>query len=297
MAKDYYDILGVSRNADEKDIKKAFRKLAKQYHPDANRDDPQAEAKFKEVNEAYEVLSDSDKRRAYDQFGHGYQNFSGAGGNPFGGGGTQVNFEDTPFADIFESFFGGRGRTSTRTSGFGGSPFGGMAVDGQDIEQRVSISLREAYEGTSRVITKGGGRKTVKIPAGADNGTKVRLAGEGQAGQGGGRQGDLYLVIEVEPDTTFTRDGDDLHVDLQVDMFTAMLGGAAEVATLGRPVKVKIPAGTQSGKKLRLSGKGMPKLKQSDAFGNLYAHVMVTVPENLNERQRQLVEQLRDSLQ
>jgi curved DNA-binding protein len=295
MARDYYDILGVSKNADEKELKRAFRQMAKQYHPDANPDNPNAEQKFKEVNEAYEVLSDPDKRRAYDQFGHNYSNFTGFNG---ANGGAQTDFSGTPFADIFDMFTNtGRGRTST--GGFGGfDSFGGagMSQDGQDIEHHITITLREAYEGTTRYITKDGRRIKVNIPAGANTGTKVRLSGEGYPARGNGRPGDLFLIVNVEEDNTFGREGDDLTVDVYVDVFTAMLGGKAEVPTMGRPVMVTVKPGSQSGTKLRLKGKGMPLRKSPGTFGNLYARLLITVPEALSDEQRELAQRLRDSL-
>jgi curved DNA-binding protein len=300
MPKDYYDVLGVSKSADDKELKSAYRKLAKQYHPDANPNDPGAEARFKEVSEAYDVLKDPEKRQAYDRFGHNFRNFTGNGGNPYGAG-PNVNYEDMPFGDIFDSIFGnaarGQGRRNSGNVRFEYGPFSGGGADGRDIEHDVTISLREAYEGTTRYITKDGRRIKVNIPAGANDGTKVRLSGEGEPGRGGGKAGDLYLVVSLEEDNTFERDGDDLYVDVPVDAFTAMLGGSAKVPTMDREVKVKIAPGTQSGLKLRLTGKGMPKLKKSEKFGNLYARIQVTVPENLTEKQRALAEQLRTSLQ
>jgi curved DNA-binding protein len=301
MAKDYYNVLGVNKNADQDELKRAYRKLAKQYHPDANKDDPTAEERFKEVNEAYDVLKDPDQRRAYDQFGPNFRNFNGGNGaggaNPYGQN-VNVNFDDVPFEDIFGSIFGNMGRRGTTTNRGGGGfeygPFGGAAAPGRDIEHDITISLREAYEGTSRYITKDGRRIKVNIPAGANNGTKVRLSGEGERGAGG--TGDLYLIVNVQPDPTFERDGDDLYVEVQVDAITAMLGGTAKVPTMERPVKVKIAPGSQSGLKLRLTGKGMPKLKHKGEHGNLYARVQLTVPEKLTDEQRHLVEQLRDSL-
>lgn len=301
--RDYYETLGVSRSADEKEIKKAFRKLAKQYHPDANPNDPSAEQKFKEINEAYEVLSDDDKRRAYDRFGHNYRNFTGAG-NPYSG--NPADAGETPFGDIFDSIFGGgmSGRGRRGNGGFrveygpfnsAGTSSAGASEVGKDIEHQVSISLREAFEGTTRVITKSGVRKTVKIPVGATTGTRVRIAGEGEPSPFGGRPGDLYLIVQVDADPQFERDGDDLSVEVKVDVFTAMLGGSVEVPTLARPVRVKIASGTQSGTKLRISGKGMPNLKDPSQFGNLYARVLITIPEHLTEPQREQVERLRDS--
>lgn len=297
MARDYYDILGVNRSADEKEIKQAYRKLAKQYHPDTNPDNPGAADKFKEINEAYEVLSDSDKRAQYDRFGPNFRQYQNMGGNPYGGG-AGFDPSDNPFGDLFESLFnnsGGRGRRGSGGVRFDYGPFN-TDMNGRDIEHTVTITLHEAYQGTTRLITKEGRRVSVNIPAGAATGTKVRLAGEGTPGQGTGRPGDLYLIVDVQSDGQFERDGDDLYVDVPVDAFTAMLGGSVEVPTMERPLKVKIPAGTQSGRKLRLTGKGMPNLKDKSKIGDLYARIQLTVPRTLTDEQRQLAEQLRDSL-
>jgi curved DNA-binding protein len=291
MAKDYYKTLGVSRSANDKEIKQAYRKLAKKHHPDANPNNPSAEARFKEINEAYEVLSDKEKRSMFDRFGTVNPQQAPWNGNPAGGGGvpftyTTTNADFGDIGDIFGSLFGRRGDRST-----GGSPFGGARnARGQDIEQKVNITLQEAYSGTTRLITKGERTVRVNIPAGAKTGTKVRLAGEGEPGA---QPGDLYLIVEVSPDSHFERDGDNLAVDAKVDMFTALLGGEAEVPTLGRPVKLKIPPGTQSGRKFRLTGKGMPILSQPDHYGDLIARILVTIPDHLTDKQRALVEQLK----
>jgi curved DNA-binding protein len=297
MAKDYYKTLGVSRDADEQTIKKAFRKLAKQYHPDANPDNPTAEAKFKEINEAYEVLGDDEKRGQYDRFGPDfarYQNVPG-GGAPGAGGqyyaNTDVDFNGVNFDDILRDIFGGIGGFGARGNARTAEP----QVKGRDIEHPVRISLREAYDGTSRQITNGERRIRADIPAGVTDGTKVRLSGEGESGMGGA--GDLYLVIEVEPDAQFERKGADLYTDIKVDVFTALLGGDTEVPTMQRPVKLSIPAGTSSGKRFRLTGKGMPIMRKKGEYGDLYARVMLTVPTTLTDEQRQLAQQLRESLQ
>lgn len=292
---DYYQTLGVNRNATEKEIKSAFRKLAKQYHPDANPNDPAAEERFKQINQAYETLNDPNKRQMYDQFGADYEKYQAAGykpgdGNPFGGNGgyqrVNVDYDNGGFGDLFESLFGGFGRKSRTPD----------AMPGRDIEQNITITLQEAYEGTMRYISKSGKRAKVKIPPGADTGTKIRIAGEGEPSMmGGGASGDLYLIVEVEPDPNFERDGDDLTVDVKVDAFTAMLGGEAEVSTMSRPVKLKIPAGTQSGQKFRISNKGMPRRK-GDGHGDLYARVQITVPKNLTADQKRLVEELRQTI-
>jgi len=303
MAKDYYRVLGVDKNASEKEIKKAFRKLAKESHPDANPDNPQAESKFKEINEAYAVLSDPEKRAQYDRFGADFEKFKGFQGQPGGssgfggfggfsgfgsnGGYQEVDINDPAFGDIFDNIFGGFGRSGPRTR---------TAPPGQDIEHGVTISLREAYDGTQRQILKGDRRINVNIPAGAATGTKVRLAGEGEQSMMGGQSGDLYLVVTVEDDPKFKREGDNLYVDVEVDMFTALLGGEVRVPTMTRDVKLKIPAGSQSGQRFRVSGKGMPKLRQKGSFGDLYARIMITVPKTLDDEQRRLVEALKSSL-
>ena len=290
MAKDYYKTLGVDKSASEKDIKSAFRRMAKKYHPDKNPNNPSAEARFKEVNEAYETLGDTEKRTQYDRFGADYSRYQGFDGQPGGGmpGGFNVGGSGG-FADIFESLFGGAaggGRGRHRQT---------MNARGQDAEHSITINLQEAYEGTVRYITKGTRRIKVNIPPGADTGTKVRLSGEGESSMYGGVAGDLYLIVEVQPDSTFERTGDDLLVEVEVDMFTAILGGKVQVPTLARPVKIKVPAGTQSGQKFRVSGKGMPKLRAKDKYGNLYARVLITVPDELNPEQEDLLHQLRDT--
>jgi curved DNA-binding protein len=305
--KDYYQTLGVSKTATEKEIKQAYRKLAKKHHPDANPDDPTAETRFKEINEAYEVLSDTEKRQMYDRFGtaNPQQGFPGAGTGGFytntGGAGGEA-----PFSDILEQLFGGFGRsgsttrTRTRTTQTGGG-FGGfedIEANGsnKDIEQPVNISLREAYTGATRIITKGDRKLKVNIPAGATDGTKIRLAGEGKPSLGTGRTGDLYLVVKVESDNQFLREGDNLTTDVRVDMFTALLGGEAEVPTFDKALKLRIPAGTQSGRRFRLTGKGMPVKGKEGEFGDLYARILITIPENLTDEQKKQVEKLRDSL-
>lgn len=301
MAKrDFYDVLGVNRSADEKEIKKAFHRLAKKYHPDVNKNDPNAEARFKEVNEAYEVLSDAEKRKLYNQFGHDYDKIpqggpagGGFGGAGFGGfgfgrqGGQAAEVDPSAFEDLMKSFFGGMGgaeggrRRSTR-----------RPTQGQDIEHPITITLREAFEGTTRFITKGDRRVKADIPPGVGEGTRVRLRGEGEVGAQS--NGDLYLVISIEPDPTFTRDGNDLTTEVKIDMFTALLGGQVTIPLVVGSVKMTIPPNTSSGRKFRITGKGMPNKTKP---GDLYARVLVTVPESLTDEQKALVETLRASMQ
>ncbi len=297
--KDYYKILGVSKSATEKEIKSAYRKLAQKYHPDRNPGNQKAEDKFKEINEAHEVLGDPQKRAKYDQLGSSYTQWERAG-RPGGGfdfgqwmsgrsGGTRVEYRDLNdlfggggFSDFFNSLFGGSfGETATRTTT--------RRMRGEDMEQPVEISLEEAYHGTERMLTRGERRLTVKIPPGARTGTKVRVAGEGSLGQ---ISGDLFLVVNVRPHARFRREGDDLHVDMPIELYAALLGGEARVPTLIGDVVLTIPPETQSGKTFRLSGKGMPKLRQPNEHGDLYAHAVIRIPTQLTDAERKLITQL-----
>ena len=303
--KDYYKILGVERNATEAEIKSAFRKLALQYHPDRNQGNKQAEEKFKEINEAYEVLSDKEKRGRYDQLGDSYSNWQqrGAPGNfnwnqwsPSPGGGVHFDVGDLEdilgggsFSDFFQTIFGG----------MGGAP-GGQATRQTsrraaarpvNYQQDVQISLEEAYRGAERTVVVDGRRLQMKIPAGARTGTKVRMAGAGPAGANG-KPSDLYLNIEVMPDPRFERQGDDLYTDASVDLYAAVLGGETRVTTPEDTVVLTIPAGTQPGQTFRLGGRGMPHLRTPSSRGDLYVRIKVQLPKNLSPEQRQLFEQL-----
>jgi curved DNA-binding protein len=316
--KDYYKILGVGKSATEKELKSAFRKLAREHHPDVNPDDPQAEARFKEVNEAYEVLSDSEKRAKYDRLGADWQHWQQAGGRTGdydwgqwttapGGGQTNVRYgtpEDLEelfggsglFSDFFTSIFGGLGGGARRSGGFGG--FEGFEYQprprrGQDLEHEVEINLAEAYHSTTRLLTKDGRRLEVKIPPGAKTGTRVRVRGEGGVGAAGGQAGDLFLKVKVAPDPRFERKGDNLHVAVVTDLYTAVLGGEVRVPSLTGDVKLKVPAGSQNGRVFRLRGKGMPKLRQPTEYGDLFARLDVRLPTTLTPKQQELFEQLR----
>ncbi len=313
--KDYYKILGVERSATEAEIKSAFRKLALQYHPDRNPGNKQAEEKFKEINEAYEVLSDSEKRARYDQLGDSYSNWQqrGAPGNfnwnewtNAPGGGVQWEVGDLNeifggggFSDFFQAIFGGAG--GMRGAGPGGA--GTRQRPGRSprqpqaqpaYEQPVQISLEEAFRGAERLVNINGRRLTMRIPPGSRTGTKVRMAGAGPAGPNG-QPTDLYLVIEVTPDPRFERKGDDLTTEVAIDLYTAVLGGETRVPTLDGNVLLTIPSGTQPGQSFRLSGRGMPHLREPNTRGDLYARIKVQLPRNLTPEQRTLFEQLAKS--
>ncbi len=290
--KDYYQILGVSRGANEQEIKQAYRKLARKYHPDINPGDTQAEAHFKEINEAYETLSDKEKREKYDRFGSEWKRYEQAGpGGDYG--------SSTDFSDIFESFFGG-GRGGRGGPGGPGGPGGNfnMRMDGQDVEQQADITLEEAFHGTQRSVQfsnpNGTPRTiTVKIPAGSDTGGRVRVAGEGGPGHNGGTRGDLILVVRVLPHARFERKGSDLHVTVDSNMYTLLLGGQVQVPTLGgKTITLTIPPHTQNGRTFRLSGQGMPVLRL-DRRGDLYAKLSAVLPTKLSARERELFEELR----
>lgn len=309
--KDYYQVLGVDKSASEKDIKKAFRRLARQHHPDVNPNNPQAEERFKEINEAYEVLSDPEKRSRYDQLGADWQRWQQMGGRPgdfdwsqWTTGrpgervhvryGTPEDLEDlfgggSPFSDFFSQIFGGMG-ASAGPSGF---QYEIRSRRGQDYEQPVEITLQEAYAGTSRILQKDGRRLEVKIPAGADTGTRVRMSGHGGGGTAGGPSGDLYLRVTVMPHPRFERKEDDLHTTVKADLYTMVLGGKVRVPTMKGDVELTIPEGTKNGRTFRLRGKGMPRLRQPDQHGDLYARVEVRLPTHLTPRQRELFEELR----
>lgn len=307
--KDYYKILGVPRDADGAAIKKAYRKLARQYHPDMNPDNPQAEAKFKELNEANEVLSDPEKRAKYDQLGASYQQWQRGGGAPGGFDWSQwvsgtpgqggIHFEyasnDNLFSEFFQSIFGsapfgGRGGQGVDFDNlFGGArqPRQSRRVQSQDLDTEVAITLEEAYHGTTRLLSKGGRRLQVKIPRGARTGTKVRIAGEGMT-----EGGDLYLRVTVSDDQRFERRDDDLYENVTINLYTAVLGGDVQVPTMTGKVTLKINPGTQPGQLIRLRGKGMPRLRKPDEAGDLYARVDVEIPKDLTAKERALFREL-----
>ena len=289
--KDYYATLGVKPDADEQTIKQAYRKLARQYHPDVNPGDKQAEEHFKEINEAYEALSDPDKRQKYDALRQQYQQWQQRGGREeFNWGQWQAppgervytppvspeDLEDlfggeSGFSDFFGSMFDQQGRA--RTSG---------PRRGRDLEVPVEITLEEAFHGTTRTLQVGDRRIEARIPPGVRTGSRVRPSGQGSPGTGVAAAGDLYLVVEVMPHPEFEQDGDDLTIEVPVDMYTAAVGGRVRVPTLDGSLMLKIPPQTQAGKTFRLRGKGMPRLERPAEHGDLYARVRLVLPEPLS---------------
>jgi curved DNA-binding protein len=306
--RDYYETLGVSKTASEDEIKSAFRKLARKYHPDVAKDKKEAEEKFKQINEAYEVLSDPEKRRKYDQLGEnwnqpgGFQpppqwgggqrggGFHGAGGE---NGGVEFEFGGTGFSDFFEAFFGG-GRGRSAFGGFGQR--GTMAERGSDVEADIMVTLEEALHGSTRQVSlrRAGSEKTetyqVKIPRGVREGQRIRLAGQGEAGERGGKSGDLFLRVRLARHPDFSVEGSDLVHEVKIAPWQAVLGDQIIVPTLEGNARLKLPPGTQGGQRFRLRGRGLPGV--SGQRGDLYVVVQITVPKKLSDSEQKLWEQL-----
>lgn len=304
---DYYKILGVDKSASQDDIKKAFRKLARKYHPDLNPNDPSAKDKFQEINEANEVLSDPEKRKKYDEYGEHWKHAdefeaqkqarqqAGAGGGFSGfGRGDENGYwyssdgqgfsggDGEGFSDFFESMFGGRARGGRSSSGF----------RGQDFNAELHLSLRDAAETHKQVLTVNGKNVRITIPAGVANGQVIKLKGYGGEGVNGGPAGDLYITFVIPEDSVFKRLGDDLYVDVPLNLYTAVLGGEQEVDTLNGKVKLKVKPETQNGTKVRLKGKGFPVYKKEGQFGDLIVTYNVKIPANLTDRQKELFREL-----
>lgn len=292
---DYYSTLGLDKTASQEDIKKAYRKLARKYHPDLNPDDETAKKKFQELNEANEVLTDPKKRRKYDQYGENWkhgeeyeqtqQQYRGRSSgtsqqNPFEGFDYNGNYETGEYSDFFEQLFGSRFGTGRKSS-----------FKGQDYNAEVELTLPQASSTHKQTFTVNGKNIRITIPAGVQDGQKIRLKGQGAAGVNGGPNGDLYITFHIAPDPRFARQGDDLYTKVEIDLFTALLGGEAIIETLNGKIKVKIKSGTQNGTKIRLKEKGFPIYKKEGQFGDFYAEVMVKIPTDLNDEQKKLFEQ------
>jgi len=312
--KNYYKTLGVSKTASQDEIKKAYRKLAVKYHPDKNPGDKRAEDRFKEIGEAYEVLKDPEKRKKYDQLGANWKQYehagagAGAGGRSYdwsqfggrsgAGGGQSFHYEGDlgdmfgegggGFSDFFNAFFGAGG---PRSQQFGGQSRG---FKGQDLQATMDISLEESYHGTSRILNVNGQKLRITTKPGAYEGQELRISGKGSPGVNGGPRGDIYIRIRVMPHDRFSRDGNDLTLVVDVDLYTAVLGGKIEVQTLSGKVSVPVAKGTQSGSKLRLKGKGMPVYGKQGIYGDLYVRMNVIIPKDLSTEETELFKKLKD---
>jgi curved DNA-binding protein len=300
--KDYYEILGVSPDSEKKLIQQTFRKLARKYHPDLNPGNKESEEKFKTINEAYQVLSDVEKRKKYDELRAQYQQWQKTGGSQQDydwqnwsaqpAPGTQTQYassedmedlfgSDSPYSDFFKNIFGqaqASGRSRARTT----AP---RPRSGRDVEYETDLTLQEAFQGTDRLLEMDDHRIQASIPAGVHTGSRVRLSGQGEPGQNGGLAGDLYLIINVLPDKIFEREGDDLHLEVPVDIFTAIIGGEIRVPTLERPLILKIPTRTNAGQSFRLRGKGMPHLGDPKTRGDLFALIKLVLPDPLTDQE------------
>jgi curved DNA-binding protein len=300
--KDYYKDLGVGKNATPVEIRKAYRTLANKYHPDKTKGDKAAEEKFKVINEANEVLSDPVKRKKYDQFGADWKHYEESGAQPGGfdwskytsGRGGQTHrtnthepdnmFADEDVNDLFEMLFGQHsGQRRGRRS---------VVVKGEDLKTETTISLEEAYHGTTRLIKLNGQTIKVTIKPGVFDGQMLRIAGKGGIGLGGGPNGDLYLNVRIVPHPEIHRDGNDLHRDIPVELYTAVLGGKTQIKTVKGKVTVNIPKGTPNGKELRLRGLGMPVYAKKNEFGNLLVKIEIVLPENLSDEEIELFRKL-----
>jgi curved DNA-binding protein len=301
--KDYYKILGVAKDASQAEIKKQYRKQAVKYHPDKNQGNKQAEEKFKEMGEAYEVLGNPEKRKKYDRLGSNWKQYeqsgAGAGGADFSqwaqqGKGRQYSrtsqsddFEGSDFSDFFKSFFGGGFSGSGRTRDFQDIP-----SEGQDYEAALTISLEEAYRGVERTLSVNEEKIRITIPPGVRDGQILRVKGKGAKGRRGGSSGHLYLHVSIEPDSRFEREGDDIYSNIQVPLYKAVLGGDVTIPTLKGNVSIKIPQETQQGKVLRLKGMGMPVYLKKGESGSMFVTIQIDIPENLSKEEIDLFRKL-----
>lgn len=286
--KDYYKTLGVARTATEKEIKTAYRNLARQYHPDVS---PDTAERFKEINEAYQVLSDAEKRRRFDQITSSYTDWQRSNNRETGfdwSRWTQAEQNRQESGGIFSDFF-----TTIFGEGTRRTPPGQKApIAGYDQELEVTLTLEEAYTGAKRRVDKGRHSFNAHIPPGVKTGSEIRFAGQGEAGFAGGRAGDLYIKVTVQDHAVFTREEDDLHMDLEVPLYTAVLGGEVRIPSPGGVIRLRIPSGTQSGNTIRLKGRGMPRLSNNKEHGDLYARVLIHIPTDLTSEEEELFRQL-----
>jgi curved DNA-binding protein len=297
---DYYKILGVSKSASEKEIKSAYRKLARKHHPDLNPNNAEAEKQFKQVNEANEVLSDPEKRKKYDKYGENWQHSEAyeqqarqqSQQRSYGGGGSQQDFGGFDFgggggdfSDFFNSMFGGG------PPGSGGS----QRYRGQDMNAELQLNLRDILESKKQTITVNGKNIRLTIPAGIENGQTIKIKGHGGAGSNGAPAGDLYIKFAIPEDAEFKRVGNDLYRNISLDLYTAVLGGEITADTLTGKVKLKVQPGTQPATKVKLKGKGLPVYKKDNEFGDLYLTYNIQIPTNLNPKQKELFEELTKS--
>ena len=298
---DYYKILGVDKSASQDDVKKAYKKLARKYHPDLNPNDPDAHRKFQEINEANEVLSDPEKRKKYDQYGENwkhaeefekqrqqYGQYQGQAGAGSGGGfwSSGGGFSgDGEFSDFFESLFGAQGRRRTRSTG----------LRGQDYNAELQLSLRDAAETHKQVLTVNNKKIRITIPAGVEDGQTIKLSGQGGPGANGGPAGDLYITFVIPEDPVYKREGNNLYRTASLDLYTAVLGGEQVVETLGGKVKLKVKPETQNNTKVRLRGKGFPVYKQEGQYGDLIVTWSVKIPTDLSDKQKELFRELQRS--
>lgn len=299
--KDYYDVLGVKKNSTKQEVKSAYRKLAKKYHPDMNKDNPSAEQRFKEITEAYNVLSDDEKRKLYDQFGHAAfdgnmgedpgkhadRQSSFFWGNTGSGGRKSFHFEgnmDDIFGDMFGDFWGK------------GKKHQFMKDENNDVESEITVSFTEAALGCEKLLKFDGARSdtlSVKIPAGINEGQSIRLRGKGRTGSGG-QKGNLFLKVHIKNDTHYTREGQDVYITQDVPYTTAILGGEAEFETLYGPVRCKVPAGSQAGSKLRLRNKGIVSMRDKNRYGDEYVILKISVPKQVSAQERELLQKLKE---